>query len=283
MRIRVSADSTCDLSEALCARFDITLAPLTIMVGARAYHDGVDIHPADIFRAVEGGQKVSTAAVNQAEYETLFRRLLQNADAVIHICIGSGFSACYQNAQAAAARVENVWVLDSCNLTTGSGHLALDAVKMAREGRVPEEIMAALEKEVPLIDSSFVVSTTDYLYKGGRCSGLEAFGAKLLHIRPSIELTDGAMKPGKKYRGSFHLALEHYLKDKLANPEDIDPSRVFITHSPCDAEIVPFVREEMQKRIPFGEVYETDAGCTVSTHCGPGTLGILFKRRQPKR
>lgn len=282
MNIRVSADSTCDLSDALCSQYGITLAPLTIMVGAEARHDGVDIHPADIFQAVEAGRKVSTAAVNQAEYEALFRTLLEDADEVIHICIGSGFSACFQNAQAAAARVGHVRVLDSRNLTTGSGHLALDAVEMARAGQSPEEIMAALARTIPLVDSSFVVSTTDYLYRGGRCTGLEAFGAKLLHIRPSIELTDGAMKPGKKYRGSFRLALEHYLQDKLSHPEDVDDSRVFITHSPCDADIVPFVRAEVARLIPFREVYETDAGCTVSTHCGPGTLGILFKRRHPK-
>lgn len=282
MEIRISADSTCDLSPELCARYGVTLAPLTVLVDADTFHDGVDIHPDDIFRAVDAGRKVCTAAVNQAEYETLFRQLRRTCDAVIHICIGSGFSACYQNALAAARTVGNVYVLDSRNLTTGSGLLVLDAVEMARAGHEPEAIMTALKQTLPRIDVSFVVSTTDYLYRGGRCSGLEAFGAKLLHIRPSIELTDGAMKPGKKYRGSFRLCLEHYISDKLADWESVDTARIFITHSPCEEGIVSFVQSELSRHGTFGEVYETMAGCTVSTHCGPGTLGILFKRRQPK-
>lgn len=282
MKIAVTADSTCDLSPELLSAYEVTLAPLSVLIDTKVYHDGVDVTPADIFRASDAGSKIHTAAVNEAEYEALFREKLADHDAVIHITIGSEFSTCYANACMAAEEVGHVWVVDSRNLSTGSGLLVLDAAELARSGMAPEDIAAELTRRAPLVDASFVVDKIDYLYRGGRCSGVAAVGAKLLNIKPSIEVTDGRMGVGRKYRGTFKRSLEHYVLDKLAEPDSIDNSRVFITHSPCDAEAVAHVRALLEQHAHFAEIHETMAGCTVSTHCGPGTLGILFKRTRPK-
>lgn len=284
MKVRITADSICDLSPELIKEYDIPLAPLSVMVGEEEHHDGVDISPEQIFEAVESGKRVHSAAVNVAEYEELFRRELKNADALIHFTIGRSFSACYTNACTAAEMVGNVYVVDSENLTTGTGHLVMDAVEMARKGMEPEAIVAAVKKNIPNIDTSFVVSTIDYLYRGGRVTGMAAVGAKLLNIRPSIELTNGIMTPGKKYRGNIHRVLEHYLDERLANPDDIDFSRVFISYSRFDDPgIVAEVHAIVAEKLPGAVIYETVVGGTISVHCGPGTLGLVLKRKSPKK
>ncbi len=281
--IKVTADSTCDLSPKILKDFDITLAPLHILVDGETFRDGVDITPADIFRYVdEKGKTCKTAAVNVYEYESLFEELSPVCDAVIHICISSGFSSCYQNALLAAQKFPNVYVVDSRNLSTGSGHIVYDAARMARDGFEPEVICRELQLSVPRVDASFVIDRLDYLHKGGRCSGLEAIGAKLLQVKPCIEVIEGKMRVGKKYRGSFERCLENYVKDRLADRENIDYSRVFITHPMCSAQTVAKVRESLRAFAAFDEIIETNAGCTVSSHCGPNTLGILFKRKIKK-
>lgn len=282
MNIKICADSTCDLSPEMLARLDVTLSPLSVLVDDEVFHDGLDITPASIFEASESGKTVRTTAVNTYEYEELFRACLKKYDAVIHISLSKAFSASYGNACQAAKNFTNVYVVNSRNLSTGSGLMVMDAVRMARDGMAPEDIVRALEAETSLVDASFVIEQVDYLHRGGRCSGVEAVGAKLLHIKPSIEVIDGKMAVGKKYRGSFERCLEHYVADKLADTETIDLSRVFITHSACSDEIVALVRRLVADKAPFKEIEVTTAGCTISTHCGPGTLGILFKRTQPK-
>jgi len=282
MKIRITADSTCDLSPALCEAYGVTLAPLSVLVDSDAYHDGVNITPPDIFAAVEAGKNVHSGAVNVAEYEELFREQLKSCDAVIHFALGHRFSACYTNACVAATLVENVYVVDTMNLSTGCAHLVLDAVDMANQGMDPQTIVDAVKASVPLIDTSFVVNTIDYLYRGGRCSGVEALGAKLLSIRPGIEVVDGKMKPGKKYRGSVKRVMEHYVEDRLANREDLDTSRVFVNHCYCDQEIIDAMTAKVRAMLPEATILETVAGSTIAVHCGPGTLSLGLKRKTPK-
>ena len=280
--IKITADSTCDLSPEILRKFGIALVPLYTMVDAESYLDGVDIAPSDVFRHWEAGRRVRTAAPNPNDYERLFDQYASSHDAVIHISISAQLSACFQNALFAAKRFPNVYVVDSRNLSTGSGHLALDAAEMAADGMRAEEIVRRLQEGIPLVDASFVIDNLDYLQRGGRCSGLEAVGARLLKIKPCIEVVNGAMKVGAKYRGSFPHCLEHYIHERLTGRWDIDYRRVFITHSACVPETVSLVSDLVKSLAPFEEVLETRAGCTVSNHCGPETLGILYKRTRPK-
>jgi len=282
--IKITADSTCDLSPQILKDLDITLVPLHILVDEKEFSDGVDITSEDIFRYVDVEGKIcKTAAVNVFEYQNLFEELLSKYKAIIHVSISSEFSSCYQNAKLAAQDLKNVYVIDSRNLSTGSGHIVYEAASMAKAGLDPEEICQNLEQLVHKIDASFVIDRLDYLHKGGRCSGLEAIGAKFLKIKPCIEVIDGKMVVGKKYRGSFERCLQNYVKDKLLDREGIDYSRIFITHSSCSEQTVQMVVEAINQYAHFDEIIETKAGCTISAHCGPNTLGILFKLKNRKK
>lgn len=282
MKIRVTADSTCDLSPELRAKYGITIVPLTVMLGDDAFHDGVDITPEGIIAAVDAGKTCKTAAVNVYEYEELFRSVREECDAVIHLCIGKKFSVCYNNACQAAQQCDNVYVVDSGNLTVGIGMLAMDAVDMAQAGKTPQEIVRALEEERDLIDTSFVLDQVDYLRNGGRCSGVAALGVKLLQIKPCIEVENGAMIVGKKYRGSFVRSLGHYIEDKLADREQIDFSRIFLAHCSCEPGVAEQMLEYLGSVADFKETLVCTAGSTICCHCGPNTLGIIFKRKTPK-
>ncbi|NLP37878.1 MAG: DegV family protein [Firmicutes bacterium] len=283
MMIKITADSTCDLSPSFLESNNITLVPLYVLLGEKSYRDGVDITPAEIFEYVKETNKLSkTAAVNTYDYVKVFEELSPKYEAVIHISLGSVFSSSHQNARLAAQEFPNVYVVDSCNLSSGSGHLVYEAAQMAAEKMDPQEICQKLEDLVPKIDASFVIDRLDYLHKGGRCSGLEAFGANLLRIKPCIEVIDGKMTVGKKYRGSFENCLKKYVKDRLQANGDIDYSRIFVTHTVSSPETVAMVKELIQEYAGFEEIIETNAGCTISSHCGPNTLGILYKRKSKK-
>lgn len=281
--IKITADRTCDLSPEILKDMDITTVPLYVLIGDEVYQDGEDITPAEIFQYVSEGKTCQTTAVNIYEYESLFAKFSPKYEAVIHISLGSDFSSSCQNAVLAAQNFPNVYVVDSCNLSTGSGHLVYEAALMAREGLPAQEICRRLGELIPKVDASFVIDRVDYLHRGGRCSGIEALGAALLRIKPSIEVIDGKMKVGKKYRGSLERCLEHYVKDKLSNIQDLDESRVFITHSMCSEQTVAKVKEAVRRYANFEEIIETKAGCVISSHCGPNTLGILFKRKNKKK
>lgn len=277
MNIRVSADSTCDLSPEIIDKYHIAIAPLRVVMNGQPLRDGVDVMPDALFRHVEsGGDICPTVAVNLAEYLDFFGKLLKTADAVIHFCISSEMSSCYQNACIAAQQLGNVWVVDSRSLSTGIGHLVLDAAQMADEDCRPEEIAAEMGRRRERLDVSFVLDTLDYLKKGGRCSTLAAFGANLLSIRPCIQVKDGKMGVGQKYRGTMERVLEKYVADKLQDAGHIDPRRIIITDSGIAQEIRDLVERVALEHIPFEEVIHTRAGCTISSHCGPNCLGILF-------
>ncbi len=280
MKICISADVTCDLPPWLAEQYDITLISIPIIKGDKAYFDGVDITNADIFRYFEEtGKLCTTSALNPAQYLEHFKRLREKCDALIHIDIGSAMSACHQNARIAAMEIDNVYVVDSQNLSSGFGYIVLEAAIMAREGKSPEEIIEGISKIIPLVETSFVIDKLTYLYKGGRCSALAALGANLMNLKPCIEVRDGEMKVGKKYRGNFETVILKYVEDKLANRDDIDYSRIFITHPACPDSIVKSVEKRVKELGNFDEVLITNAGGSVSVHCGPMTLGIIFKRK----
>ena len=279
MNIKISADSTCDLSPELIARYDIGISPLYIVRDGESLVDGVDITPDEIYAHVEaGGSMCSTAAVSVYDYVEFFRKELESADAVVHFHISGDMSACYQNACIAAAEVGNVYPVDARNLSTGIGLLVLEAAELARKGELTaQEIQQRMNQRRELLDVSFVVEQLGYLRKGGRCSSVAALGANMLSLRPCIQVKDGKMGVGKKYRGAYQKCLLQYVKERLEGRDDIDPHRIFITESGgFTPEEVAEVAEAVRSYQPFEEVLHTRAGCTVSSHCGPRTLGILY-------
>ena len=281
MRIRISSDSTCDLSRDYLLTHQVELVPLYTFKGGKTFRDGVDITPADIFEHVAaGGDLCSTAANNVEDYHEVFSRLLEDCDAVIHITISLDFSSCYQNACVAAEDFPGkVFVVDSRNLSTGHGHVVCEAVKMAEAGELgPEEIAESLRELTSRVDASFLLDRLDYMVKGGRCSSVVALGGKLLRIKPEIAVIDGTMKMVDKYRGSFDKCVEKYVKDILKDQKDICLDRIFITHSPVPDGAVEIARETIKKYTDFQDenIFETSTNCTVACHCGPGTLGVLF-------
>ena len=280
MNIRITSDSTCDLSPDYLQAHRVELLPLYTMKGGETFRDGVDIHPQDIFDHVAaGGDLCSTAANNVSDYQELFARLLPECDAIIHIDISADFSSCYQNACVAASELPNVYVVDSRNLSSGHGHIVCEAVNMAEEGKLsPQEIVDRLNVLTSRVEASFLLDRLDYMVKGGRCSMVVALGANLLHLKPCIEVIDGKMKVVKKYRGSYEKCILNYVRDRLQNRDGLVYERIFITHTPVEDGIVDKVRAAIQECAPFTDIIETQAGCTVSCHCGPGTLGILFIR-----
>ena len=279
-RIKILSDSTCDLTPALLQKYDITLTPLTVVKDGKSFRDGVDITPADIFAHVDGGGALcSTSAVSEYEYATFFSRYAPDYDAVVQITIGSGFSACYQNACLAAQGFDNVFVVDSENLSSGQGLLVMEAVRLAEAGQSGEDIARALRELAPKVEASFLVERLDYLYKGGRCSAVAALGANLLGLKPCIEVSGGKMGVCKKYRGSFESAVRQYVRERLEGREDIRPALAFVTHPAAPESVVRAALDTAAQYCSFDQVIETHAGCTVSCHCGPHTLGILFVRK----
>ena len=280
MKIKITSDSTCDLPQELIEKHNITILPLYVTVGETTYRDGVDITAAKMLEMTEKTSIIpKTAANNIQDYLDLFGAALAEYDAVIHFSISASMSSCYRNAVLAAEELEGVYVFDSENLSTGQGHLVLDACRMAEEGMAPADIIAELERLRPRVDASFVVDKLEYLHRGGRCTALAAMGANLLRLHPCISVAAGAMGVGKKYRGQMQSCLVEYVKDRLADAEGIDPRRLFITDSGVSEEIRQAVEEAALALVPFEEVIHSQAGCTISCHCGPGTLGILFYRK----
>ncbi len=279
MQIKITADSTCDLTAAQAKQYGIEIIPLYVNKEGTFYKDGLEITAADIYRHVEnGGELCSTAAVNVDDYQQIFRRLRQEYDAVLHFTISAAMSSCFQNARIAGSELDGIYVVDSENLSTGIGQLAIEASIMASEGMAAADIFDAIEKMKKKLDVSFVLDTLEYLRKGGRCSALAALGANLLSLKPCIEVRDGVMKVGKKYRGSLEKCLEKYVRERLAEVDTLDLRRIFITHSGMAQEKIDQVQAVVEECAPFAEVLQSVAGCTISSHCGPNCLGILFFR-----
>ena len=280
MKIKIISDSTCDLSKELIEKYDIAIVPLTIIKDGKAYADGITITPADIFAHVaSGGDLCSTTAMNMGEYSEYFSKYANDYDGVIHINISSEFSSSYQNACLAAEDFDNVRVVDSRNLSTGQGLVVLQACKLAQECNDLDELHQKVQAFTEKVEASFVLDQLAYMVKGGRCSSAAALGANLLSLKPCIEVKNGKMSVVKKYRGSYAKCLTAYVKDRLANRDDIDRDTLFVTRTPVTDECLQAVADTVKEYGDFENIYWTEAGCTVSCHCGPSTLGVLFVRK----
>ncbi|MBE6671906.1 MAG: DegV family protein [Ruminococcaceae bacterium] len=279
-KIKITCDSTCDLTPELYEKYDVEVIGLCVSLGDKLYRDGYDIKAEDVFAYVaESGSLPKTSAISVGEYEQVFRKYTEEGYQVVHINLSSGLSSCYQNACIAAKEVGGVYPVDSLNLSSGSGHLVIEAKKMAEQGMEAEAIAEKLCVMREKLDVSFVLQTLEYLRKGGRCSALTALGANLLQLRPEIEVKDGKMGVGNKYRGKMDKSITDYVKGRLEGRKDLVLDRIFVTHSGVPAEIVADVIALVKQLQPFAEVIETKAGCTISSHCGPNCLGVLFFKK----
>ena len=281
MKIKIISDSTCDLSQEIVDKYDITIVPLTIIKDGQAFADGVTITPDDIFAHVAaGGDLCSTTALNMGEYMDIFEKYAKDYDGILHINIGSGFSSCYQNACLAAEEFDNVRVIDSQNLSTGQGLVVLKACQLAETCQSLDELQAEVQAYTSRVEASFLLDQLAYMVKGGRCSSAKALGANLLNLKPCIEVKDGKMGVVKKYRGNYAKCLANYVKDRLNDRDDLTYETLFITSTPVTEACEEAVKAAVEEYgADFETVYRTKAGCTVSCHCGPGTLGVLFVRK----
>lgn len=280
MNIKIITDSTCDLPVQLLAEHNIALTPLTVVKGDEQFKDGVTITPEEIFAHVAaGGALCSTAANSIGEYQDQYEKFNADYDGILMITIGSGFSACYQNACLAAEDYPKVRVIDSQNLTTGQGLVVLKACELAKTATDLDALAEELRQYTGKIESSFVVDKLDYLVKGGRCSSAAALGANLLNLKPCIDVKDGKMAVGKKYRGKYDKCLASYVRERLVDRDDINWDTVFTTHTQISEEIYSTVMAALAECGRFENVYDAVAGCTISCHCGPGTFGIIFARK----
>lgn len=280
MNIKILSDSTCDLSNEILEKYNITMVPLSIVKNGTPYTDGIDITPDDIFAHVAaGGDLCSTAAINVGEYEQQFSKYSAQYDGVIHINISSEFSSCHQNACLAAADFDNVRVVDSRNLSTGQGLVVLKACELAKECQSLDALKEELDAFTSKVEASFLLDQLTYMVKGGRCSAVAALGANLLGLKPCIEVKDGKMSVVKKYRGNYSKCLSTYVKDRLENRDDLDKATLFVTRTPVPDICLEAVKSAVDTYADFETIYWTEAGCTVSCHCGPGTLGVLFVRK----
>ena len=278
--IKLTADSTCDLSKEILDAYEIDLIPVHIVLDEKVYSDNVDITPRDIFRFVEEEDKTCrTAAINVYEYHRFLEPLSKKYDSVLHISLGSGFSSCYQNARLAAEGLENVYVIDSANLSSGSGYLVYRLAKAINDGSNIEDLLKLAHNIIPKINGSFVIDKLDYLYKGGRCSNLELVGTKVLKIKPCIEVFNGQMRVGSKCRGSFERCVKNYISDRLVDVDQIDQDIIFITNADSDQNLMDHVVNRIKDEYDFKEIVINKAGCTISAHCGPDTIGIFFLER----
>ena len=275
MRICISAESTIDLPKELLSEWDIHTVPFTLLMGEESALDG-EVTSKELFAFTEKtGKLPKTSAVNSFQYEEHFKKLLQEYDAIVHIALSSKISSAHQNAVATAEKMENVYIINSLSLSTGIALQAIYARKLANAGKTPEEIVKAVEERIPFDQTSFSLESVNYLYKGGRCSMLAMLGANLLGLKPEIYVKDGAMVAGKKYRGPMMKAVMGYVEDTLAMFPNIDPEQVFITYSTAPDDVLQAVKARLEKA-GFKRIDFTTAGGTISCHCGPHCLGILY-------
>ena len=277
-RILISTDSTADLSQQLLEKNNIEVFSLTIVRDGESLKDGVDIKTPDIFEFKEKtGRLTTTSAGNIADYEEFFLHHLKEYDEIIHFTISSDMSSSYANAKLGAEEMDNVYVIDSRNLSTGIGLQVLKACDLRDSGKSAKEIVEYIGSIADKVRASFVLDTLDYMKKGGRCSSVVALGANLLKLKPCIEVHNGKMDVAKKYRGKISAVYTEYVKEQLPDKSKLDTKRVFVTHTCLDnPQEVKEIVELVKSMNLFDEVYETVAGCSVSVHCGPGTLGVLF-------
>lgn len=278
--IKIISDSTCDLSKELLEKYNIDILPLHVHLGEAEYQDGVTITPDEIYTWADANKTTpKTSAASMAEAIDAFEPYIKNGDEIICFSISSSMSAIYNVMRLAAQDLEaedKIHVIDSANLSTGIGLLVLEAATMAEEGKSAQEIVFRIEELKPFVSASFVVDTLTYLHRGGRCSGVAALAGGALKLHPKIVVENGKMDPNKKYRGKMNSVLKSYVKDMEEDLKTAKKDRVFITHSGCDQSILDEIHSYLEELHIFNEILTTRAGAVVSSHCGPGTLGVIF-------
>lgn len=280
MSVKIISDSTCDLSKELIEKYDIEILPLHIVLGDKEYKDGMDIGPDEIYEWSDANKTTpKTSAASIADVMELYEKYQKDYDEVVIFSISGKMSTTVNVMRMAAEELEmedRVFVVDSENLSTGGGHLVLEAAAMAQEGKSANEIVEHVTNLRPCVRASFVVDTLTYLHRGGRCSGVAALAGSALKLHPKIVVEDGAMKPDKKYRGKMKKVILDYAKEMEPQLLEAKKDRVFITHSGCEAEVIDSVKEYLESLNHFDEILITRAGGVISSHCGPGTLGVLY-------
>ncbi len=280
--VYIAADSTVDLSPELIERYNVIILPLGVALGDKQYTDGVDINPDFIYKNYEEtGMLPKTSAINMATFEAFFAEKTADGSAVILFTISEKMSSTYNNARVAAEGFPDAYVVDTQNLSTGGGLLVIAAAEMVAAGMEPAAIVKRCNELAPCVDASFIIDSLEFLYKGGRCSALEAFGANLLSLKPCIVVKNGKMGVGKKYRGKFGAVLPKYVAERLGDASDVIKDHIFVTHAGCSDEINNACIEAVRAIAPEAEIHLTRAGCTISSHCGRNTLGVLFIRTHP--
>ena len=276
--VKIVADSTCDLTPELIEQFGIDIIPLYVNLGGKLYRDvNEEINVQQIFDYVSRtGTLPGTVGCSVADFTTVFQKWTEAGYDVVCITISSEMSVTFQSARLAAESFEGVYPVDSRNLSTGVGHVVINGALLAQQGLPADEIARRLQALTPRVRASFILDNLDYMKKGGRCSTVAAFGANLLRIKPTILVENGSMRVGQKFRGTLTRVLEEYVDAQLAGRDDIVTDRIFITHTGEMPEAVEAVRNRIAKHQQFDEVIETHARSTITSHCGPNTLGILF-------
>ena len=279
----ITADSTCDLPNEIVSKRNITIFPLSILLGDKEYSDGVDISPNDIYSFVDSTSELpKTAAVSPNKYFKVFEEAVNSGKKVVHIGLSSAISSSYQNAVIASQEFKDVYCVDSKSLCTAMGLLVLKACDFRDKGMDAKKIADKINKLVPKVSATFVLNDLEYLYKGGRCSSVAKFGANILGIKPSIAVDSntGAMDVAKKYRGKMDIIYKQYANDCLDDLAKIDTSRIVIANSGgVEPEILAFTRGLIEGKGKFEEIINADAGCTISSHCGPKTLAIFYIKK----
>lgn len=275
MRIGISAESTVDLTKEILKEYDVHTVPFSVCMGDNIKLDG-EFDTKEIFEYVAKTKILpKTSAVNEYQYKEHFTKMLNSYDAIIHFSLSSDMSSAYANAQSAAKTMQNVFVIDTRTLSTGIALLCIYASKLAKQGIDVTKICDMCKERIPSLQVSFVLEKLEYLYKGGRCNSLQLFGANLLKLRPEILVKNGKMGSGKKFRGKFDLVVTDYVKDILATFNTPDLEEVFITYTTAEKEIVDNVKNLLTER-GFKNIHETNAGATITSHCGEHCLGILY-------
>lgn len=281
--IAITTDSTCDLPQRFIDENDITVVPLTVLLGDTVYRDGVDIKPDDVYSFVEKtGKLPKTSAVTPAEYFEVFKQLTDEGKKVVHIGFSSGLSSSFQNACVAASEFDNVFCVDSKTLCTAQGLLVLKACDYRAKGMDAKKIADRVTKLVPKVSATFVLDGLEYLHKGGRCSSVARFGANVLGIKPSIAVDNqtGKLEVSKKYRGKIELVYKQYIADRMNEIKRIQPDRVVIAESGgVSSHIIAFAKGVIEGKDKFNQVIVADAGCTISSHCGPKTFAIFYIKK----
>ena len=280
MSVKIIADSTCDLSKDLLEKYEISVLPLHIVLGDKEYKDGLEISPDEIYEWSNANKEApKTSAASISDTIDIYSKYLKNYDEIICFSISGQMSTTVNVMRMAAEELDSedrIHIIDSENLSTGGGLLVIEAAIMAKEGKIAKEIVEAVNQLKPYVRASFIVDTLTFLHRGGRCSGVAALAGGALKLHPKIVVENGGMKPDKKYRGKMNSAILTYVKDLEPQIQNAKSDRVFITHSGCEKETIESVRQYLSELGHFEEILITRAGGVISSHCGPGTLGVLF-------